>query len=126
MKTVLIVVACVVAVVAVVVLGVGWWGSQQKIDVGDPNVAEHFKSSFVKSCVQGIDTRLSSSGQTATADQDAKFTQLCGCMADKTMAKMQQNGGVKVADIALHPEQFAQQMQESSKVCADRLGLQGN
>ena len=130
MKVLLIVIACTVALIVVVVGGLAWWGINQRIDTSDPNTAktfnESFKKGFERSCVDGIDKRLVAAGKPPSPEQDAKFTQLCGCMADDTIARADANGGMKISDILLHPEQFAQQMQESSKACAAKLGLQGN
>ena len=126
MKIVLIGIGCAVAFIAVALAGLAWWGANQKINTNDPNMAENFKKGFERSCVEGIDKRMVAAGKTPTPTDDAKFTQLCGCMADDTMARASANGGIKISDIALHPEQFAQQMQESGKACAAKLGIQGN
>src|SRR5689334_6379639 len=126
MKALLIGIACAVVLIVVAVVGLGWWGATQKLDTSNPETANGFKKGFEKSCVDGVNKTLTAAGKTLSAEDLAKYTQLCDCVADDTLARASENGGIKISDIALHPEKFQQQMQESSKACADKLGMPGN
>ncbi|HVO04811.1 MAG TPA: hypothetical protein VMT54_21635 [Candidatus Cybelea sp.] len=126
MKTFLIVVGSVVGLGIVVVVGLVIWGANQKVNMDDPQIAEKFKSSFVQSCVGGLNTQMTSAGRTVSEADTARFNSLCSCMADDAVAKLAKNGGFKLADLATHADELQKQMQESGQACAAKLGIQGN
>ncbi len=66
MKVLLIGIACAIALIAVVVLGLGWWGMNHNIDTSNAQTAEGFRKGFERSCVDGVVKQLAAAGKTAT------------------------------------------------------------
>lgn len=122
----LIGIGCAVAVVVVVLAGLGWLGLNRNVDTTDPKTAESFKQVFEHNCVDGVVKQAAAQGKTMATEDKAQVTKLCECIADDTIAQANAKGGFNISDIAIHTEQFQQQVQASGKACAAKLGIQVN